>query len=342
MAIEVFTGYTEVDPNTRIAVTASRVTWTLITLDEDAYVYIDKGAGYFAGNFIINFTYRATGGSCVSNVSPMAFALANLIDDWYGIRATNGDLLGMLCGQSATGLPLIYITEFDSGTQYFPSGDYTYILTANTDYYLKVVRDETVGTYGTLYLYIYSDVSRTTLLFTQTLTLHTAKDDFRYLYACLAGDANSATLTHSGYTEALEIVSNVSSSAVTTQLCTAISGTTATGHGTITNLGSSAVTQHGHCWSTAINPTTADSKTTNGAGSLGAFTSAITGLTPSLIYYVRAYATNTQGTSYGGNISFRAGLPYTQMKAGNLGIKGTTTRYVGDDGVEYYLQGTPV
>ena len=94
---------------------------------------------------------------------------------------------------------------------------------------------------------------------------------------------------------------------VTTQAVTAISGTTATGNGNITSLGNSAVTQHGHCWNTTGTPTTADSKTTNGAASAtGAFTSAITGLTVGTKYYVRAYATNTAGTSYGAVVVFWA------------------------------------
>ena len=44
MAVEDFTGYTEVDPNTRIAVIASKVTWTALAKNEDAYVYKDFGA----------------------------------------------------------------------------------------------------------------------------------------------------------------------------------------------------------------------------------------------------------------------------------------------------------
>jgi len=94
---------------------------------------------------------------------------------------------------------------------------------------------------------------------------------------------------------------------VTTQAVTAISGTTATGNGTITSLGDSNPTQHGHCWNTAGTPTTADSKTQNGAASaIGAFTSAITGLVAGTKYYVRAYATNAAGTSYGGQVEFWA------------------------------------
>jgi len=91
---------------------------------------------------------------------------------------------------------------------------------------------------------------------------------------------------------------------VTTQAVTAIAATTATGNGTIVSIGDTPVTQHGHCWSTSANPTTVDSKTENGAGSVGSFTSSITELSPNTLYHTRAYATNAGGTAYGDDVEF--------------------------------------
>jgi hypothetical protein len=90
---------------------------------------------------------------------------------------------------------------------------------------------------------------------------------------------------------------------VTTRQVTDITETGAISGGTILCGGSSAVTARGVCWSTSANPTTADSKTTDGTGT-GAFTSTITGLTSGTPYYVRAYATNTEGTVYGNQYLF--------------------------------------
>jgi hypothetical protein len=92
---------------------------------------------------------------------------------------------------------------------------------------------------------------------------------------------------------------------VTTQAVTGTGTTTATGNGTITDLGAPNPTAHGICWNTTGNPTTSDDKTDKGAASsTGAFTSDMAGLSPNTKYYVRAYATNTVGTAYGADVFF--------------------------------------
>ena len=77
----------------------------------------------------------------------------------------------------------------------------------------------------------------------------------------------------------------------------------ATSGGNITNDFGNTITARGVCWSTSTNPTTADSKTTE-SGTTGSFTSNITGLNGGTLYYLRAYASNASGTSYGAQESF--------------------------------------
>lgn len=90
---------------------------------------------------------------------------------------------------------------------------------------------------------------------------------------------------------------------VTTTAVSSISETGAVSGGNITDEGTSAVTARGVCWGAAVNPSVADSKTSDGTGA-GTFTSTITGLTPGQLYHVRAYATNGEGTSYGADVTF--------------------------------------
>ena len=90
---------------------------------------------------------------------------------------------------------------------------------------------------------------------------------------------------------------------VTTNDVTGITETTAVCGGNVTADGGAEITARGVCWSTSQNPTISDSHTTDGSGT-GSFTSNMTGLTENTVYYIRAYATNSYGTSYGSQKSF--------------------------------------
>lgn len=91
--------------------------------------------------------------------------------------------------------------------------------------------------------------------------------------------------------------------------------------GNVTSDGGSPITAKGVCWNTSPNPTTANSRTNEGPGG-GSFISTLTGLTPNTMYYVRAYATNAVGTSYGEE------LPFTTLK--ELFLATITTNAVSD------------
>ena len=90
-----------------------------------------------------------------------------------------------------------------------------------------------------------------------------------------------------------------------TAAATNITGTTATSGGNITAIGNSEIITRGVCWSTATGPTVAlATKTTDATPGTGSFSSNITGLTSGVKYYVKSYATNTQGTAYGTEVNF--------------------------------------
>jgi len=89
---------------------------------------------------------------------------------------------------------------------------------------------------------------------------------------------------------------------VSTTAVTDITDITANSGGDITSDGGAPITARGVCWSTSQAPTISDYKTTDGTG-VGKFTSLLSDLSPNTTYYVRAYATNSKGTSYGSAIS---------------------------------------
>ncbi len=95
-----------------------------------------------------------------------------------------------------------------------------------------------------------------------------------------------------------------------------ITPNSAIGGGNVTNEGLTPVTSRGICWSTSPQPTIDNSFIESGSG-IGSFTETITGLTPETPYYVRAFATNSNGTAYGNQESFSTIPPLVSDGDGN-------------------------
>ena len=96
---------------------------------------------------------------------------------------------------------------------------------------------------------------------------------------------------------------NVTLPTVVTMEVSEIQGTSAICGGEIIDDGGYYVTGRGVCWSTHRNPTIFDNYTTDGMDT-GSYTSTMTGLSEHTVYYVRAFAINEKGTSYGTEYSF--------------------------------------
>jgi uncharacterized protein (TIGR02145 family) len=97
--------------------------------------------------------------------------------------------------------------------------------------------------------------------------------------------------------------STISLPTVTTTTVSGILSTQATSGGNVTSSGGGSVTARGVAYGTSQNPTTLGLTTVNGSGT-GVFTSSMAGLSPTTLYYVRAYATTSAGTAYGSQVSF--------------------------------------
>lgn len=122
--------------------------------------------------------------------------------------------------------------------------------------------------------------------------------------------SNWSTQNLTAYTLYTTTFSIGSAPTITTTTASSIGSTTATSGGNVSSDGGFSVTAKGVCWSTSANPTTSNSKTSDGTGT-GSFSSSITGLSTGTTYHYRAYATNSAGTSYGSDLTFTTTSPVT-------------------------------
>lgn len=174
---EDLTAYTEVDPSGMLSEAASALTVTGLTRNVAAYLYKDFTAGHFTGNFTHNFEIKITGvGANYANVPAMA--LNNTLSEYNAVYTGSGNIQAIWLSSVPTNVPNINLHELCAGAQYNSA---VFTPSLNTTYYCTFRRNTAVGTYGTLYLDIYSDAAHTSLITTLSLALHSTVA-FRYLY----------------------------------------------------------------------------------------------------------------------------------------------------------------
>lgn len=171
---EDLTTYTEVDPSSQLAVTSATATATALSRNTSTYLYKDFGAAYFAGDFSFDFECKIVDFSA-NYAGCLTMALNNAVQDYQAAYNAAGYVQGVYVAYSSG--CQIFLHELHAGSQY-NSG--TFGATANTNYYMTFRRNASAGTFGTLYLDIYSDAARTALITTLSLVLH-SNTSFRYL-----------------------------------------------------------------------------------------------------------------------------------------------------------------
>ncbi len=182
--LQTYTGYSKTDAASRLTVATNTLTITALDDDESMFLYYDFTASYFSGDFehTLKVNVSTGTGSEICYVWAMSDSVASAIGQQI---TANTDLIAV-SWENGT----LVITERNSTVS---TTDTSSALSLSTDYFLRIVRDEAVGTYGTLYCYIYTDREYTNIVDTIQITLTEAKD-WRYLFACSSkGDGGGST-----------------------------------------------------------------------------------------------------------------------------------------------------
>lgn len=271
-----------------------------------------------------NVTYASNPVTGTSNTS-VSYSLGSLgTNTLYHYRAKGTNSAGTTNGSDVTFTTLSNAPTVGSGSSILSDG-FTANWTAPTNdgsetytYTVEVDDDNAFGSINATYSSIASGTT------SQAVTGLASGTTYYFRVKAVNTTGSSAwSSISSGVT-----TSSASAPAVTTTAASSITLTTASTGGNVTSDGGDAVTARGVVYNTTGSPTLADSYTTDGTGT-GSFSSSLTGLSNNTTYYVKAYATNGVGTSYGSEISFTTLVAEpTTASTVTFGTKTTTSLVV--------------
>lgn len=185
---EDFTTFTEVDPNSHISKTSTRITFSGLLHEESAYVYIDKEEGHFGEDFDHLFDVELTGSGGTQDVYVGVWGLwvtkqaDDNADEKENADANHEGLTVVFVWDISASTLMIFLREINDGTIY---SDYCNTLSKDTRYYIRIKRDDDFGDYGRAYCDVYtSALDRTNeenAVWNGVLDLH-SREDYRYLY----------------------------------------------------------------------------------------------------------------------------------------------------------------
>jgi uncharacterized protein (TIGR02145 family) len=128
---------------------------------------------------------------------------------------------------------------------------------------------------------------------------------------------------------------------VTTSNIIYFTNTSAKAEGRVTSSGIAPVTDRGVFWSTGSNPEITGTKVQVGADT-GKFSTNLMGLTPGTKYYIKAFATNSIGTTFGEQVSFTTNQVYSLPYFTTNPVTGFTMNSAQSGGNIVYDGGSPV
>ena len=201
MAIEDFTTYAEFDEGGDLTVTATKVDVVGLQKDEDAHVSDSKGIDHFDGDFDHDVELFMNGGSSSNAAEYHPWAMANSAESSQFFSDNNSDCLFVqtFVGQGYA------VVEIDGGNF---SNTSVQAINDGAVIFFSVVRDESVGSFGSLECFAYSDSGRTNLIGSRSQLLGTNKKDFEFVFGAQSKNGTGTT-QFTGFTQNLDLQEGV-------------------------------------------------------------------------------------------------------------------------------------
>jgi hypothetical protein len=137
-------------------------------------------------------------------------------------------------------------------------------------------------------------------ILTNSIEVPDLQNGQKYFWRVRAANENGKT----DWSETWNFKTEASSPAVLTSVVNNPAATSANVGGTVVSDGGLTVTERGILWATSNQPESNGTKLQIGSGT-GVFSASLTGLIPNTTYFIKAYAINSKGTSFGSLISFK-------------------------------------
>jgi len=191
--------YIEVDTGGDFSITANQITVSTMDKNYKAYVYKDFGPGFFNGDFYHKFIFNMTASSG-SYVELPLWGMKNIIGDMSDLRSQSENGYTF---ETDWNIPVainqLRLYRTSSGSE--SADSYTTAQPLNTEYYVEIERDESIGTYGAIYCYFcrddyYSEGGTPDDTLSRS---EVAKIDFRYFYVAQTNYYNQTARDASGY-----------------------------------------------------------------------------------------------------------------------------------------------
>jgi len=188
MSIEDFTTWTTGDPNSRLTVAATSITWDDVHNDDDGtWVYKDYGASYFNSDQVHRFKFTTCAEVDNQNNSKIyCWGLTNSVDEMNDIDVAGGDFWGIAYNEESGGANVFRVEIITNGSA---NRNPTNQAAASTPYFFHIEIDADGGANNTGQLVVYITTVNyhgdTGAVAFQTITVDEAAGgsfDFRYCF----------------------------------------------------------------------------------------------------------------------------------------------------------------